>query len=148
MITPMDINNNCGANSSLRLINDNSKLINGSSLDNSKKLLELTTPPITFLKKLKFSTQGLFQRRFRLSSFISSHNLFERLSVLAILVLWLYLFLPFRLFDLPVLFGQIEEWTIATVWLSFTGLLLFFSFFKRNGSTFALRFVIAFCCFT
>ena len=33
--------------------------------------------------------------------------------ICAMTFLWIYLFLPFRLFGLPALYGQTEEWTFS-----------------------------------
>jgi hypothetical protein len=62
----------------------------------------------------------------------------ERFAVASIFVMWLYLFLPFRLFRLPPLFGQAEEWTVSCIMLSITGLCLFASFFRKKRLTFRL----------
>jgi len=55
-----------------------------------------------------------------------------------IFVLWFYLFLPVRFFDLPFSFGQVEEWAFSTVWLFLTCLILLILFYKKNQFTFHL----------
>ncbi len=68
----------------------------------------------------------------RLSSFLSGSNTLERLSLLSVLLLWLYLFSPFRILCLPILFGQPEEWTLSFILLSLSGVLLIASFYRKK----------------
>jgi len=62
----------------------------------------------------------------------------ERAFVSCLLLLLLYLFFPFRLFNLPVSFGQIEEWTIACVALSIIVLLPLVNFATKRRFTFQI----------
>ena len=69
--------------------------------------------------------------------FSYGNKIFKKPPFLTIfLVLWLYLFLPFRIVKFPVIFGQVEEWTVSAVLLSITGLLLFVLFCRKKHFTF------------
>ena len=65
----------------------------------------------------------------------SCSNAWERLSVASLLALWLYLFLPFRVADIPFAYGQVEEWTVSCLLLSVSCLFLFVSFYRKKCFT-------------
>jgi len=128
------------------LINGRIKLINGisfavceNSLMGGGKSLKYTyslapTPLRWGLPFLKLSFSKTLSSIHSL--WISSgDNNRQRLSVVGFVMLWLYLNLPVRPLGLPPVFGQIEEWTVAAVWLSITGFLCFASLFGKKRCT-------------
>ena len=60
------------------------------------------------------------------------HNTWQHIGVAGMIALWLYLFLPFRPFGIPIYFGQVEEWTLTAVILTLICLILFVSFYRRR----------------
>jgi len=65
-------------------------------------------------------------------------NNWEGLSVACVSFLWLFLFLPFRLYGFPAYFGQIEEWILSAVILSVASLFLFTSIYRKQQFTFRI----------
>ena len=69
---------------------------------------------------------------------LSGKNGLERLAVGCTVLLWLYLFLPFRFLDIPVSFGQAEERALSAVCLIPAGLFLLLARFGNGRFTFRL----------
>jgi O-antigen ligase len=65
-------------------------------------------------------------------------NKWENTGILLLVLPTLYIFLPFRLFNYPVFFSQIEEWCVSCLILSVCFLLLFISLFIRKQVSFKL----------
>lgn len=68
-----------------------------------------------------------------LDKYILKDKTWTQLSFLCLTVLWLYLFLSFKLFGFPIFIGQIEEWTCSAVLLSLIGCFLFYSIFRKKN---------------
>ena len=68
----------------------------------------------------------------------SGDNTWGHLVVGCICVSWIYLFFPFRLSGKPIVFDQMEEWTLSIIMLSVAFIFLFVSGCKKEKITFRI----------